>query len=155
MADDDPVPDPNDQPPQPPQPERAEPVEEPRGFLRRHWGKLTIALLIVVPALVFTIWASIALNWSYSAGNRVGYVQKLSRRGWLCKTWEGELQISNIPGSAPVIFQFTVRSDSLAKVIENAGGKQVQLYYEQHVGVPTRCFGDTEYFVVGVRTLTP
>ena len=143
-----------------PEPARAEPareevVEPHRGFLRRHWGKTAIAGIVLIPALVFTIWAGIALSWSYSTGNRVGYVQKLSRRGWLCKTWEGELQLSNIPGSAPVIFQFTVRSDSLAKVIENVGGKQVQLYYDQHVGVPSNCFGDTEYFVNGVRILQP
>jgi hypothetical protein len=139
----------------PPEPAR-EPIVEPRrSFLRRHWGKLTIFGVILLPALIFTIWAGIALSWSYSSGNRVGYVQKLSRRGWLCKTWEGELQLSNIPGSAPILFQFTVRSDSIAKVIEDAFGKQVQLYYNQHVGVPTNCFGDTEYFVVGVRVAKP
>ena len=136
-----------------PEPPRKEVVESRPSFFRRHWGKLAIAGVILIPALVFTIWAGVALSWSYSEGNRVGYLQKLSRRGWLCKTWEGELQLSNIPGSAPILFQFTIRSDSIAKVLENAGGKQIQLFYEQHVGVPTRCFGDTEYFVVGVRTL--
>ena len=144
--------------PQPPpegEPAREEVVEPRRSLIRRQWMKLTIAGVILIPALIFTIWAGIALSWSYSTGNRVGYVQKLSKRGWLCKTWEGELQLSNIPGSAPILFQFTVRSDSIAKVIEDAGGKQVQLFYEQHVGVPTDCFGDTEYFVVGVRTTTP
>ena len=130
-------------------------VEPRRSFVRRHWGKLAIAAVILLPALVFTIWSGIALSYSYSQGNRVGYVQKLSKRGWLCKTWEGELQLSNIPGSAPVLFQFTVRSDSIAKVIEDAGGKQLQLYYKQHVGLPTDCFGDTEYFVDAVRIVQP
>ena len=154
MADDDePKPDPIE-----PTPEaaRVEPVEAPRGgFLRRHWGKALIATVILVPALVFTIWAGVALSYSYSDGNRVGYVQKLSRKGWLCKTWEGELQISNIPGSAPILFQFSIRSDSLARAIEALAGKQVQLHYEQHVGVPTNCFGETEYFVIGVRSVQP
>lgn len=153
MADDDePRPDPIE-----PSPEvaRVEPVEPRGSFVRRHWGKLTIAAVILLPALVFTIWSGIALSYSYSQGNRVGYVQKLSKRGWLCKTWEGELQLSNIPGSAPVLFQFTVRSDSIAKVIEDAGGKQLQLYYKQHVGLPTDCFGDTEYFVDAVRIVQP
>jgi len=154
MADDETTQGPVSQEPQP-SPPREEVVESRRGVLRRHWGKLTIAGIILIPALVFTIWAGIALSWSYSEGNRVGYVQKLSRRGWLCKTWEGELQLSNIPGSAPVLFQFTVRSDSIAKVIEDAGGRQVQLYYEQHIGVPSDCFGDTEYFVKSVRVLQP
>src|SRR5687768_3814988 len=155
MTDDEPTTEPNELPPEAVRPE---PVESPKprySFLRRHWGKTLIAAVILVPALIFTIWSGIALSYSYSEGNRVGFVQKLSRRGWLCKTWEGELQLSNIPGSAPVLFQFTVRSDSIAKVIENAGGKQLQLYYKQHVGLPTDCFGDTEYFVDGVRIVQP
>jgi hypothetical protein len=153
MTDDEPTTEPNEPPPEAVRPEPTESLEPRRSFLRRHWGKTLIAAVILVPALIFTIWSGIALSYSYSEGNRVGYVQKLSRRGWLCKTWEGELQLSNIPGSAPVLFQFTVRSDSIARVIENAAGKQVQLYYEQHVGLPTDCFGDTEYFVKAVRTL--
>ena len=135
----------------PPAAVRAEPLEPRRNFLRRHWGKTAIVAVILVPALIFTFWAGIALSFSYSDGNRVGYVQKLSRKGWLCKTWEGELQISNIPGSAPILFQFTVRSDSLARAIEALAGRQVQIHYEQHVGVPSDCFGETEYFVDGVR----
>lgn len=136
-------------------PPRVEPVEPRRRFARRHWGKFAIAGLILIPALVFTIWAGIALSYSYSSGERVGYVQKLSRKGWLCKTWEGELQLSNIPGSAPILFQFTVRSDSLARVIERLAGKRVAIHYEQHVGVPTTCFGETEYFVTSVRDVSP
>ena len=140
--------------------ERAEPLEravtlEPKqSFVRRHWGKLTIATVLLLPILVFTIWAGISLSWSYSTGQRTGYVQKLSHKGWLCKTWEGELQMSNIPGSAPILFQFSVRSDSIARAIEALAGKQVSLTYEQHVGVPSDCFGETEYFVTMVREVT-
>jgi hypothetical protein len=131
--------------------ERAELLEPKQSFLRRHWGKLAILGLLVLPALVFTIWAGITLSYSYSDGERVGYVQKLSRKGWLCKTWEGELQLSNIPGSAPILFQFSVRRDSLARAIQALAGRQVAIYYEQHVGVPSDCFGETEYFVTTVR----
>ena len=136
-------------------PVRAGRVVPRRGFVRRHWGKSLIAAVILVPALVFTLWAGIALSFSYSDGNRVGFVQKLSRKGWLCKTWEGELQISNIPGSAPILFQFSVRSDSVARAIEALAGRQVQIHYEQHVAVPTSCFGETEYFVDAVRSVQP
>jgi len=138
-----------------PDPPHEEPVEEPveprRRFVRRHWWKLAIVALVFVPALIFTIWAGVALSYSYSSGERVGYVQKLSRKGWLCKTWEGELQLSNIPGSAPILFQFSIRSDSLARAIEALAGRQVAIHYEQHVGVPSSCFGETEYFVTAVR----
>jgi hypothetical protein len=139
----------------PPEPERrVEHFEPRRGFFRRHWGKLTIATVLILPILVFTIWSWITLSYSYSAGQRSGYVQKLSRKGWLCKTWEGELQMSNVPGSAPILFQFSVRSDSIARAIEALSGRQVALEYEQHVGVPSDCFGETEYFVTGVREIS-
>ena len=151
MTDDEPTTEPTEPPREAVRPEPAESLEPRSSFIRRHWGKTAIAAVILVPALIFTIWAGITLSYSYSDGNRVGYVQKLSRKGWLCKTWEGELQISNIPGSAPILFQFTVRSDSLAHAIEALAGRQVQLQYEQHVGVPSDCFGETEYFVTGVR----
>jgi hypothetical protein len=143
-------------------PERAEssppvPVLPPPrpGFVRRHWGKLLLLGVIVVPGAIFTLWAGITLSYSYSSGERVGYVQKLSRKGWLCKTWEGELQRSTGPGSAPLLFQFSVRSDSVARAIQGAEGRRVALEYDQHIGVPTKCFGETEYYVTGVRVVSP
>ena len=139
----------------PPADRPPEPVVPRRGFLRRHWGKVTIMTLIVVPVAVFSLWAMIALAYDFSTGERVGWVQKLSRRGWMCKTWEGELQMSSIPGSAPMLFQFTVPDDSIATVIEQAAGRKVALYYEQHIGIPTTCFGETQYFVTRVRVLEP
>ena len=124
-----------------------------KGLLRRNWGKVTLLTLVGVPALLLVTWSYAALSFAYSSGNRVGFVQKISRKGWVCKTWEGELQMSNIPGSAPQLFTFTVRDDSVASAIEAALGKQVELTYEEHKGVPLSCFGETPYFVVGVRAL--
>jgi hypothetical protein len=126
-----------------------------KSFSRRHWGKLTIAAIIGIPTTVQLARSYAALAYTYSTGDRIGYVQKLSKKGWVCKTWEGELQISNIPGSAPVLFYFTVRTDSIAKAIQAAEGKQVALTFEQHPGIPLSCFGDTEYFVSGVRAINP
>jgi hypothetical protein len=122
-----------------------------RSVFRRHWGKLTLVAILVVPALIFTVWAGLSLAFTYSSGERIGFVQKLSKKGWVCKTWEGELQMSNVPGSAPTLFYFTVRDDSVAQLIQSFEGKSVSLHFDQHVGVPSRCFGDTEYFVTGVR----
>jgi hypothetical protein len=124
-----------------------------KGFLRRHWGKVTLLILVGVPALMIFVWSMVALTFTYSSGNRVGYVQKISRKGWLCKTWEGELQMSNIPGSAPILFAFSVRSDSVAALIEATMGQRVELQYEEHPGVPTSCFGETPHFIVGVKSL--
>jgi len=137
------------------EPKPPEPVEPRRSFLRRHWGKMTITTLILGPIAVFSLWAVIALSFDFSTGERVGWVQKLSRRGWMCKTWEGELQMSTIPGSAPMLFEFTVPDDSVANVINQAAGKKVSLYYEQHIGIPTTCFGETQYFVTAVRIVDP
>ncbi len=140
-------------------PEAAEttpPPAPPQGFARRHWGKLTLFILVVVPALVFTIWAGLALNYSYSKGTRVGFVQKFSQKGWICKTWEGELAQVNMPGAMSQIFTFSVRSDSVAAVVTKAMALgRVEVEYEQHVGVPTSCFGETEYFVKGVKPAAP
>jgi hypothetical protein len=125
-----------------------------RRFARRNWGKITILALILLPLLGMSIWAGVALSYSYSTGTRTGYVQKLSLKGWLCKTWEGELAMATAPGVSPQIFQFTVRDDSLAKAMTVDMGKgRVSLNYDEHRGVPTTCFGETPYFVKSYRLM--
>ena len=119
-------------------------------FLRRHWLGTLLVIVIAMPIGIFALWTTIALHYTYSTGRRAGYLQKFSRRGWLCKTWEGELQITAIPGATPEIFQFSTRSDSIAEELNRLSGRRVAVVYDQHTGVPTSCFGDTEYFVVGV-----
>lgn len=118
-------------------------------------NKVLIALLILllVPVVIIALWIWIALGYTYASGERAGYIQKISQKGWLCKTWEGELAMANLPGTMPQIFTFTVRNDSVAHVLEQNAGKQVSLTYEQHRGVPTSCFGETEYFVTGARRI--
>jgi hypothetical protein len=125
----------------------------PRSLARRHWGKLTLAAFTLVPALAFGLWVAIGLNFIYSSGERAGFVQKISRKGWLCKTWEGEMAISTVPGSMPQLWTFSVRSDSVAAAIEATNGKRVVLEYQEKPWVPTTCFGETKYFVNGVRVV--
>lgn len=110
--------------------------------------RLVLALLSLVVLLAAYFWA--ALSWSYSAGERAGWVQKFSDKGWICKTWEGELALVSMPGTAPEKFEFTVRDEAVAVQITRLMGKRVSLHYEQKVGLPTSCFGDTRYFVTGV-----
>ena len=121
------------------------------GVFRRHWGKLTLLTIVLVPVIGMALWVGVTLGYTYSEGVRTGYVQKLSNKGWLCKTWEGELAMTTVPGTAPQIFNFSVRSDSVAQEIEKRSGVQVTLSYKEHRGVPTSCFGETTYFVDGVR----
>jgi len=120
-------------------------------IIREHKLVTTLVLLIVTPILVFVLWTFIALRFVYSSGERAGYLQKISKRGWVCKTWEGDLQLTAQPGVAPEMFAFSTRSDSIAAELSKLAGQRVVLLYEQHKGLPGTCFGDTEYFVVGVR----
>ena len=119
----------------------------------RRWILIGAAIVLIVPAALMAAWTAIALNWSYSEGNRAGYIQKFSRKGWLCKTWEGELQTANIPGSAPQVFLFTVRDDSAATQLTQLMGSRVSLSYKEHRGVPGSCFGDTNYYVTGAKVV--
>lgn len=113
------------------------------------WG-LGIVLLGIAAMAGYT-W--VTLHWSYSTGERAGYVQKFSQKGWLCKTWEGELSMVQIPGASPEKFLFSVRDDAVSAKINRFMGKKVAISYEQHKGVPTSCFGETEYFVTNVRVV--
>ena len=113
--------------------------------------KLILAAVVIVPVLLFGLYTWITLSYVYSRGERAGYVQKFSKKGWICKTWEGELAMVNLPGAAQEKFQFSVRDGVVAQQIERDMGRRVALTYEQHRGVPTSCFGETEYFVTNVR----
>jgi len=115
--------------------------------------KLIIAGVLLAPILIFALYTWSALNWSYSEGERAGFVQKFSKRGWLCKTWEGELAMVSMPGTSPEKFYFSVRDDVVAEQLNQSLGKRVALRYQQHKGIPTTCFGETEYFVNAVKVL--
>jgi hypothetical protein len=110
-------------------------------------------LLVLVVFGGIALWTWLTLSWSYSTGERAGYVQKFSRKGWLCKTWEGELSLVAIPGSMPEIFRFSVRDEQVAAAVNEAMGQRVALSYAQHIGIPSACFGETEYFVTGVHAI--
>ena len=115
----------------------------------------SIAILLsvlVAFVVVFALYTWFTLTWSYSEGTRAGYLQKFSKKGWLCKTWEGEILLSSMPGAIPERFTFTVREDSLVQKLQSTMGQRVEISYEQHKGVPTACFGETEYFVETVNT---
>ena len=122
---------------------------------KRNKALIAVLILVLVPAVIIALWIWVTLGYTYASGDRAGYVQKISKKGWICKTWEGELAMANLPGTMPQIFSFTVRSDSIAEMLEKNIGKQVSLTYEQHRGVPTSCFGETEYFVTKVQRVGP
>jgi hypothetical protein len=113
---------------------------------------IRVFVLVVVLAIVgiagFT-W--LTLHWSYSSGERAGFVQKLSRKGFVCKTWEGEMAMVTMPGTVSEKFYFTVPAEAVAAKLNSSLGKRVTVHYDQHRWIPNSCFGDTEYFVSDVK----
>lgn len=122
---------------------------------RKSRRKLWLLFFLLLPIVLFALYTWITLRFVYSTGERAGFVQKFSRRGWICKTWEGELAMTTFPGVAPQIFPFTVRDAAVARRVEQIVGQHVALTYDQHRGVPGSCFGETEYFITGVRPVSP
>lgn len=135
------------------------PVSGPAGKPPARGRSIGLRLLLFTFAVfalgvaAFALFAWSALHYTYSDGERAGYVQKFSRRGWVCKTWEGELAMVNLPGTMPQIFTFSVRDPQVADILNKTIGQRVALHYDQHKGIPTECFGETEYFITGVRVL--
>jgi len=109
--------------------------------------------VLVAAGLLFGAYTWFVLSWSYSEGERAGYVQKLSKKGWICKTWEGELALVTMPGTVAEKFYFSVRDDAVAQKINQSLGQRVTLTYQEHIGVPTTCFAETRHFVGDVRII--
>ena len=109
------------------------------------------ALILIGILVAVYFWG--ALKWNYSTGERAGWVQKFSKKGWFCKTWEGEMAMVSMPGAVPEKFYFTVWDDGVADDINKVMGKRVSLHYEEKVGLPTACFGETRHYVTGVTAM--
>jgi hypothetical protein len=110
--------------------------------------RVVLPLVVILALVALYLWA--ALSWSYSTGERAGWVQKLSKKGWVCKTWEGELALVSLPGTTPEKFMFTIYGDEVAENVTRAMGKRVALHYEEKVGLPGSCFGETRHYVTKV-----
>jgi hypothetical protein len=127
--------------------------QSPQHGKRHRWLKIGVPVVAAI-IVVIALWIWVTLGFVYSSGERTGYVKSLAQRGWLCKTWEGQLSVvSPVPGTPQTTFDFTVRDDSLARALQLAAGHQVTLSYAGHKGIPTSCFGETEDFVQGFRVV--
>ena len=120
--------------------------------LSERFARLVLIFFFGAVAL-FALYTWASLNYTFSEGERVGYARKLSRRGWVCKTWEGEIAMSNVPGNQESLFAFTVRDEKVVEQFRALEGKHVTVMYKERKGVPSTCFGDTPYHVYGVRAI--
>lgn len=124
-----------------------EPVQaSPRRGLKRK-TKLVLLGIFLAPIALFVLYTWAALSWDFSDGERAGILQKFSEKGWICKTYEGELAMTSVPGVMPVLWAFSVRDDVVAQQLRDAIGKHIAVHYTEHKGIPTSCFGETSYFV--------
>jgi hypothetical protein len=112
-----------------------------------------LGMVLILGALLLAGYFWLMLTWSYSRGERAGWVQKLSQKGYICKTWEGEMAMVTMPGAVPEKFLFTVRDDGIAEKIKAVMGKRVAVDYEEHIGLIVSCFGDTGHFVKDVKVI--
>ena len=122
---------------------------------RRRRFSLYLAWIVIAALVIITLYTLFLLWWSYSAGERAGVLQKFSKRGWICKTYEGELAMYIVGGVAPQIWDFSVRDEATAAALTKAVGRRVRLHYTEHPGLPTSCFGETDYFVDEVEIVGP
>ena len=135
-----------------PQPTGIAPDGKPKKtFADRFARWVLVFVLISIGGFAVYTWA--ALNYTYSEGERVGYARKLSNKGWVCKTWEGEISMTNSVGAQESMFAFTVRDPKVVEKLRALEGKQVTILYKERVGIPSSCFGDTPYHAYDVRAI--
>ena len=119
-----------------------------RGRMGRWFVVLLVALMVGAG-----LWTWLTLAWAYAEGERAGVLQKFVRRGWICKTQEGEIALYYGggqymgAGTTPQLWDFSVRDKSVAANLNKAVGHRVQLHYTEHPGIPTPCFAETRFFV--------
>lgn len=132
------------------------PAPASESWLKRagRWIRRSLAIIALLATVLAALYFFLAQRWSYASGERAGYVQKFSKKGWVCKTWEGQIAMANVPGVMPELFSFTVRDEAVAAQIRADLGNRVVLSYDQHLGLPS-CFGDTAYWVKSVQRVQP
>lgn len=112
--------------------------------------KLIIALIAILAVGLLCGKILIPTFGDYSDGERSGILQKFSSKGMFVKTYEGELALEGIKmtsdKSASSVFEFSVKTDSIAEQLKELVGKKVTLHYTQVIHA-NAFDGDTDYFI--------
>lgn len=108
--------------------------------------KKILAILIVVIMLAFAGWYAFIYYASYSEGTRSGELIKFSNKGFIIKTWEGEIS-QGISGAQ--IFKFSVEDNKkeIISKLEKYQGRYVKLKYKERFA-KISWLGDTKYFII-------
>lgn len=115
---------------------------------------LKVGFGVIVLGLLY-LWAC---SWTYSEGTRAGQLIKISKKGIVFKTNEGELNLGGLrigsdnDGLEGNIWQFSILDENVVKKLEVSEGKRVKLRYkERYKSMPWQ--GDTNYFIVAVEVI--
>ncbi len=118
--------------------------------------KTTIFRIFLVSILVFAIVLWVC-SWTYSEGTRSGNLIKVSTKGVVFKSFEGELNLGGVrmlEGLEGNIWSFTILNDDVAQGVKEFEGKRVKVYYkERYKTMPWS--GDTNYIVTDIEELIP
>ena len=118
--------------------------------------KRTILSIFLISLLIIalTMWIC---SWSYSEGTRSGNLIKVSTKGVVFKSFEGELNLGGVrmqDGLEGNIWSFTILNDDTAEDVKGFEGKRVKVYYkERYKTMPWQ--GDTNYIVTDIEELMP
>ena len=83
---------------------------------------------------------------TYSEGERSGELVKFSKKGLVCKTWEGQMNTGGVSNGAANTWEFTVEDEGVAKILQNKLGQKIDVNYKQEV-MTGPCRSETNYFV--------
>jgi len=132
-----------------PVPVSIEPVRKQtwKDRLRRNFRTFLFIIFFVLAFSVYWFFFN-----SYSKGERTGVLIKISHKGNIFKTNEGEMWLSCRQMTNPEKFYFSVKSDSITAQLKNLQDQCVQLSYTQYrASLPWR--GDTKYIVTSVTNV--
>ena len=114
-------------------------------------------LIIVVAAAAFVFFK---FFYVFGTGVKAGELNLFVYKGYVFKTYEGRLIQAgyNSKNSNATIqsneFNFSVKSESVARQLERCTGKRVELHYKEYLGaLPWR--GMTKYVVDSIYSISP
>ncbi len=131
------------------------PVKKPTHPVKHFFRRLLLFFMLI--SIITVTITFLYFNFTYSEGNRAGMLIKFSTKGFVFKTYEGELNVGSVnPGVGSSVanntWSFSVKDKKLADQLSIMEGKMVRLHYKEKIkNLPWQ--GETKYFVDKVEVL--